>query len=91
MEIINILADHLAKSINISLPATKGLLKLAIKDQLGPFKSLYRLDFEDLKNTVYNSLKQRLINLGIPNIDSLIEGLYKQLIEKQSLITLSKI
>jgi len=33
MEIIKYLGNQLAKKINISPPATRGLLKLAIKDE----------------------------------------------------------
>ena len=40
MEIYNYLGDILADKIKISPPAARGLIKLAIKDELGSFKPL---------------------------------------------------
>ena len=91
MEILNILAEFIAKEINISPPAARGLLKLSIKDQIGPFKPLNQINFRDLKNTINSSLKTRLINLDVSNVNLLIENLIQQLIDKQSLIPMTKI
>ena len=91
MEILNILAEYIAKEISISPPAARGLLKLSIKDQLGPFKPLRQINFRDLRNTIKFSLKARLINLNITNVKVLIDRLIQQLIEKQSLIPMTKI
>ncbi|GAI01549.1 unnamed protein product, partial [marine sediment metagenome] len=38
MEIINYLGEYLSNIINISPPAARGLIKLAIKEELGSFK-----------------------------------------------------
>jgi hypothetical protein len=89
MEIIKYLGNQLAKKINISPPATRGLLKLAIKDELGPFKPLNQINFNDLKSVIENTLKLRLKKLEIPNSEILVEYLLHQLTKNQSLITMA--
>lgn len=89
MEIIKYLGNNLAKKINISPPAARGLLKLAIKDELGPFKSLNQINFNDLKSVIENTLKLRLKKLEIPNSEILVEYLLHQLTKNQSLITMA--
>ena len=91
MEILNILAEFIAKEINISPPAARGLLKLSIKDQLSPFKPLSQITFRDLKNVINSSLKARLNHLNVPNVNKLIDSLIQQLIDHQSLIPMTKI
>ena len=65
MDIIKHLGSKLAELINISAPAGRGLIKLAIKDELGPFRPLNQVTFNEFKNTIENSLKKRLIKLEI--------------------------
>jgi len=89
MEIIKYLGNNLAKKINISPPAARGLLKLAIKDELGPFKPLNQINFNDLKSVIENTLSLRLKKLEIPNSEILVEYLLHQLTKNQSLITMA--
>lgn len=89
MEIIKYLGNQLAKKINISPPATRGLLRLAIKDELGPFKPLNQINFNDLKSVIENTLSLRLKKLEIPNSEILVEYLLHQLTKNQSLITMA--
>ena len=91
MEIINIIGAFLAQRVNLSPPAGRGLLKLAIKDELGPFKPYDILEYEDLKNVISKSLKQRLENLEIYGADSIIKELVNILNKNQSLLTMSKV
>jgi predicted DNA-binding antitoxin AbrB/MazE fold protein len=91
MEIIRILGDKIAEKVNISPPAARGLLRLAIKDQLGPFKPLNQIDLKDFKLVIENSLKQRLKNLEISNNDKVIESIIEELKKLQSLITMENI
>jgi len=67
------------------------LLKLAIKDELGPYKPMDNINYEDLKSVIKNAVKQRLIKLDIVNIEDLIETLLNQLMKKQSLITMDRV
>lgn len=91
MEIIKFLGDKLANKINISPPAARGLLKLAIKDELGPFKPISEINFNDFKSVMKNSLRLRLIKLDIPNIDILIEYMLYNLTKNQSLTTMARV
>ncbi len=91
MEIIKFLGDKLANKINISPPAARGLLKLAIKDELGPFKPISEINFNNFKSVMKNSLRLRLIKLDIPNIDILIEYMLYHLTKNQSLTTMARV
>lgn len=91
MEIISYLSDFLSSQLNISPPAVRGLLKLSIKDELGPFKSLDKISYNDLKTTIQDALKKRLEKLEVSNFNNIIERLLKELQEHQSLITMGKI
>ena len=89
MEIIKYLGDKLSEEINISPPAARGLLKLSIKDELGPFTDLSKINYNDLCLILKTSFKNRLINLEISNIEYIINYLLKELTLNQSLITIA--
>lgn len=91
MEIINILAVILAENVKISQPAARGLFKLSLNDQFGPFKPLNQMEFKDFKDTIDNALRERLVELKISNLEKLISILNVQLIENQSLISMTMI
>ena len=86
MEIIKYLATVLSKEISISPAAARGLIKLSIKDLLGPFYQISKLNYIDL-----SSLKKRLIDLAIDNTEQVIELLILELNKNQSLITIERI
>ena len=88
MEVINILAEKLSQKINISPPAARGLLKLAIKEEVGPFKPLNQLDYDDFKNSIEKALRIRLDKLNIENPHEIIVYLITELRSIQSLITI---
>ena len=89
MEIIKYLGDKLAQKIGISPPAARGLLKLSIKDELGPFNPLDKLNFIDLKKVIQKSLNQRLIRLGVSDNQKIVEFMLSELTNNQSLITMA--
>jgi len=91
MEIIKYLGDILGKEISISPPAARGLLKLAIQDQFGPFKALTELELNDFKNIIKDSLKKRLIDLDIKAYEKILSLIKNELILNQSLITITLI
>lgn len=91
MEIINYLGEYLSSLINISPPAARGLLKLAIKEELGPFKPLDQVHYKDFKLVIDSSLKKRLVKLEIKKTDIIIEILFDKLKKFQSLISMSNI
>ncbi len=91
MEIINFLGEILSKKIGISPPAARGLIKLAIKDQIGPFSQIESLNFNSLKKVIENTLKDRLIKINVNNIPILIKELVEQLTKNQSLMVMDSI
>lgn len=91
MEIIRYLGDLLATEISISPPAARGLLKLAIKDQLGPFKKHAEIDLKDLQHVIKDSLSKRLIELEVTDPEKIIDLIENELILNQSLLTITKI
>ncbi|MFX0077355.1 MAG: hypothetical protein ACFE96_18080 [Candidatus Hermodarchaeota archaeon] len=88
MDIIKHLGSRLAELISISAPAGRGLIKLAIKDEVGPFKPLNQITFNEFKNSLENSLKKRLINLEISTFELIVQYLVRELTDYQSLITM---
>ncbi len=91
MEIIKYLGSKLSESIELSLPAGRGLIKLAIKDELGPFHPINQLNYEKLVEIIKNSLKKRLVDLDVPNIEDVLDYLLDELNSNQSLITIAGI
>lgn len=91
MEIFKFLGNILAESVNISPPAARGLLRLAIKDLFGPFKLIEKLNYEELQSVILNSLPKRLKNLEVKDIDGLIDHVSEELTNNQSLITMSSV
>ena len=89
MEIIKLLGDILANEIKISQPAARGLLKLSIKDELGPFKLYENLSYEDFRRSIMNALSNRLKKLNFENVEKIIEFILNKLNENQSLITIA--
>ena len=77
MEIIYYLADIITNHLEISAPAAKGLIKLSINDELGPFRDPRRIKYNDFCKVIGNSLKNRLVILGISNPEIMIQNLLK--------------
>ncbi|MBN1802496.1 MAG: hypothetical protein JW891_13375 [Candidatus Lokiarchaeota archaeon] len=96
-EMIKYLGDCLSLKLKFSPSAARGLLKLAIIDQYSGFKPIEKLTYSDLKLVLNNKLHERIEKLksegkvDIEDIDLLINKLKDQLIQGQSLISLSRI
>jgi hypothetical protein len=88
LTIIAHLGDKLASLISISAPAARGLIKLAIKDEFGPFRQHPQINFEEYKSILENSLRKRLKNLNVPDVNNAINQMLDELTLKQSLITM---
>lgn len=91
MEIIKYLGDLLAQKLHISPAASRGLIKLAVKDRFGPFKPLNQLSFNDYKDVIEEEVRNRLKLLEISHIDAIIDSLITSLVENQSIITLGEV
>lgn len=88
MEILNIISKIISRELDISPPAARGIIKLSIKDEFGPFKPLRELKYADMLLVVNNSLRRRFITLKIKNCEQILSILRKELIKNQSLFTL---
>ncbi len=91
VEVIKYLGFNLAELIMISPPGARGLIKLAIKDELGPFKPFQQISYKELKMVIENALKKRLQNLEINTVDKIIEEMLALLARYQSLIVMENI
>ncbi|MBY9021476.1 MAG: hypothetical protein KGD67_10475 [Candidatus Lokiarchaeota archaeon] len=88
IELITYLAKYLEEVLKISPPAAKGLLKLAIKEEFGPFKSFDNISLIDMKQVLEGALKMRLLNLEVQNYQEILEKLLLKLKKNQSLLTM---
>ncbi|MFX0030400.1 MAG: hypothetical protein ACFE8B_14405 [Candidatus Hermodarchaeota archaeon] len=91
MEMIKYLSILLSNEVNLSTSASGGLIRLAIKDETGPFKPLKQLDLKDYIDVCENALKERLKKLNVKRVDQIIERLVSELTKNQSLITMEKV
>jgi len=89
--VIKYLSIVLSEEVNLSPSASGGLIRLAIKDEIGPFKPFKQLDLNDYKTSCENALKKRLQKLGVNDIDQIIKRIVNELIQNQSLITMEKV
>lgn len=88
MEILNLIANIISREIGISPPAARGLLKLSIIDEFGPFKPLREISYSDMVLAVNNSLRKRFITLNIKDYEQILSNLINELNKHQSLFTL---
>ena len=88
IEFIAYFGKFLAEILNISAPAARGLLKLSIMEEFGPYKQLTQVTLYDFKKVLLGALKLRLIKLEVQNCDEIVEIMLIKLRENQSLITM---
>ncbi|TFG27035.1 MAG: hypothetical protein EU532_08385 [Promethearchaeota archaeon] len=67
------------------------MIKLAIKDEFGPFKPLNQLDYLDFKKVFLNSFQNRLVKLEVKDVKGMVDFLVLELTTNQSLITIGGI
>ena len=91
MQIIYHFGYILSERINISVAASRGLIKLAIKEEFGPYQPLNTLGLRDYQNLITHSLKRRLQDLKVPQCEEIVELLIDELLKNQSLITMERI
>jgi hypothetical protein len=91
MQIIYYLGHILSQKIGISTAASRGLIKLAISEEFGPFKSLETLGVRDFQKFINNTLKKRLMDLNINNYQKIVDFLLDEVLDNQSIITMEKI
>ncbi|MFX0023055.1 MAG: hypothetical protein ACFE9S_12080 [Candidatus Hermodarchaeota archaeon] len=90
-EMFRYLCNILSEELHLTPPASAGLIRLAIKDQFGPFKPIEQLNFKDYKEICNNALKDRLVRIKVHNIEQIIERIVIQLVQNQSLIIMENV
>jgi hypothetical protein len=91
LNFIDFLGELLSKELKFSIFAARGLLKLSIKDELGPFYSINKINYETIKKVITNSLFSRLNDLDIANPLEIRDFLLEELNKNQSLLTFEKV
>ncbi|MFX0072828.1 MAG: hypothetical protein ACFFAO_17250 [Candidatus Hermodarchaeota archaeon] len=81
----------MAIELNISVYAARGLLKLSIKDELGPFYDLNKINYKLIKRVINNSLISRLKKLEIEKPEDILKIVLNKLAQNQSLLTFESI
>jgi hypothetical protein len=87
MAIIEYLGDILAKAIDKSPAAAKGLLLMAIEAEEQSMDVSF-LRFQDLKRAITRSLKTRLEKLQVPDAVSITKMMGERLVKDQSLLVM---
>ncbi|MHA1369036.1 MAG: hypothetical protein ACTSRA_04870 [Promethearchaeota archaeon] len=85
--IIDFLGDSIARQVQKSPSAIKGLLMLTISSSFGT-KGLYTIKLAELKEIILGDFKKRISELKVPNIDEIINQTISELVENQSIIML---
>jgi hypothetical protein len=84
---VNKIIDFLGNKVSIyaekDLLPSKGLVRLAIRDDYGQKSSL---SYSEIKHVINNGLKNRLEKIRVSNIDTIVSNLLGEMTEKQSLL-----
>jgi len=88
MNPIEYFGDLLSKKIGKENLVGRGLLLYSIQDEVG---SIDVLNLDILKRAFQNSLKIRLGQSNIPNVDKISDEMVKELLQKQSLLTIGAV
>ncbi len=88
--IISVLGEIIASSINSNITPAKGLIRLSIKYEY-PNQGNNPLTYDQMVNVIKNSIVKRLKGLGITNINDISNELVKTTTKLQSLFTMSPI
>jgi hypothetical protein len=85
---IKFFGETLSRKIGKDDLVSRGLILYAIKDEYGSYDTV---NFEILKQTFENSLKERLEKVNIANVDNICNEMIKELIKNQSLLTMGAV
>ncbi len=88
MNITNFFGEYLAQLTERRPLACKGMIRLAVLDKF-PEKTPEKLNYNELKDIFDTTLKQRLENVSIPNIEQISKDIILYLVKNQSLLTMA--
>ena len=88
MNPIEYFGDLLSKKIGKGDLVGRGLILYSIQDEVG---GTDEINLDVLKRTFQNSLKIRLKKVNAPNVDKISEDMVKELLQKQSLLTIGAV
>ncbi|NHI94126.1 MAG: hypothetical protein EAX96_16670 [Candidatus Lokiarchaeota archaeon] len=90
-DIISFLGERLAEKINKSVMPTTGFIRLSIKDEFGEDIKIKQLTYQQFRKVIENSLRKRLENIHVSNLDKIISDMLIELKNNQSLLTMMSI
>ena len=88
MNPIEYFGDLLSKKIGKEDLVGRGLLLYSVQDEVG---STDVINLDVLKKTFQNSLKTRLVRVNVPDVDKISDEMVKELLQKQSLLTIGAV
>ncbi len=88
MNITNFFGEFLAQLTERRPLACKGMIRLAVLDKF-PEKTPEQLNYNELKDIFETTLKQRLENVSISNIEKISKDIILYLVRNQSLLTMA--
>ena len=86
--ITNFFGDYLANLTERKPMVCKGMIRLAVLDKF-PEKTPEQLSYHELKDIFNTTLRQRLDNVSIPNVEQISEDIIRHLVKSQSLLTMA--
>jgi len=86
--ITNFFGEYLAKLTERKSMVCKGMIRLAVLDKF-PEKTPEQLNYNELKDIFNTTLKLRLDNVSIPNVEHISEEITTHLVRNQSLLTMA--
>ena len=86
--ITNFFGEYLANLTERKPMVCKGMIRLAVLDKF-PEKTPEQLSYHELKDIFTTTLKQRLDNVSIANVDQISADIIRYLVKSQSLLTMA--
>ena len=87
MDVIGFLGERLAELTEKPTPVAMGFVRLAIRDSIGSDYDL--INYDSLRKVLETSLRARLTRIRMPDVDGIIDGMLRELVDIQSMIIFS--
>ncbi|MFX0102292.1 MAG: hypothetical protein ACFFCS_22195 [Candidatus Hodarchaeota archaeon] len=87
--LINNIGKVLSKAIDKPILPSIGLIRQSLKDQFGAIINLSQLKYQDIKNAFSISLKKRLLDLNIQDVDDVVRKMINELDKNKDILTIA--